>query len=70
MIRITLACVPEHFSIPLHQGVKNGVFKDLGIDVVIKEYTRGTGSMCKALRKKKVEVAIALTEGLISGLSN
>eukprot|EP01080_Neovahlkampfia_damariscottae_P003769 gene3769-6657_t len=68
MEKIKLACVPEHFSIPLHEGVESGIFKELNLDVEIQEYSRGTGSMCKGLQNKKVDVAIALTEGLISDL--
>lgn len=40
------------------------------MDVIVKEYPRGTGSMCKGLADSEIEIAVALTEGLVSDKIN
>ncbi len=74
--------MPEHFSIPFFLGVEKGLFLTKGIEVLlykargdfvflwqlnIHEYPRGTGSMCRGLRNNEIDIAVALTEGVITG---
>lgn len=68
--RLRVAVVPEHFSIPFTIAQDKGIFKKYDLDVQIKEFPRGTGSMCKALADSEIEVAVALTEGLVSDKIN
>jgi len=62
--------VPEHFSIPLEEAVKHGLFKKYNINVELEVFPRGTGSMCRALRHNEIDIAVALTEGIISDIAN
>lgn len=68
---VRIGVVPEHFSTPFHIGTEHKIFEKHGlvqqcVDVI--EHPRGTGSMCKALRENRLDVAIALTEGLLSDM--
>eukprot|EP01135_Chromosphaera_perkinsii_P009608 Nk52_evm58s1810 gene=Nk52_evmTU58s1810 len=58
--------VPEHFNIPFKLGMENGVFKEHLIDAEFVLCPGGTGEMTKKLNDGSVDVAIALTEGLVS----
>lgn len=66
---IRIGVVPEHFSTPFHIGSEHNVFSRYGLNADVIENPRGTGSMCKALRENKLDVAIALTEGLVSDIA-
>lgn len=66
---IRIGVVPEHFSTPFHIGFECNVFGKYGLNVDVIEHPRGTGSMCKALRENKLDVAVALTEGLVSDIA-
>lgn len=65
---IRVAGVPEHFNLPWHLAIEDGAFKDKGLDVMWQDFPDGTGAMCKALRKKEVDVAVILTEGIIKDI--
>jgi sulfonate transport system substrate-binding protein len=65
-MKLHIAVVPEHYSIPFTVGVTEKIFEKNGVDVDIMEYPRGTGSMVKALADDHIDIAIALTEGLVS----
>ncbi|KAJ3147863.1 hypothetical protein HDU86_007858 [Geranomyces michiganensis] len=68
--KIRLGCVPEHFSSPLYQAVESGLFRNAGVEVEIVSCPGGTGEMVNALNDGQIDIAIALTEGLIASLSN
>jgi len=59
---LRVGVVPEHFSVPFFLGKQQGLFES---NVELSEFPRGTGSMCKALSENSIDIAIALTEGLI-----
>jgi len=67
---LRIGCVPEHFSVPFELGQAHKCFTQSGSNVEIVFHPRGTGSMCSALRENKLDVAIALTEGLVLGMFN
>jgi len=69
-VEIRVGVVPEHFSTPFHIGSEQQIFNKHGLvnKVDVIEHPRGTGSMCKSLRENKLDVAIALTEGLLSDI--
>ena len=65
---LRVGVVPEHFSTPFQIGFENRIFQKHNVVVDVIEHPRGTGSMCKDLRENNLDVAIALTEGLVSGM--
>mmetsp|Transcript_29222 Transcript_29222/g.41133 ORF Transcript_29222/g.41133 Transcript_29222/m.41133 type:complete len:295 (-) Transcript_29222:64-948(-) len=68
--RLRVGVVPEHFSLPWYKGQENGTFKKHNVEIQLEVYPRGTGSMCRALRNNELDVAVALTEGIISDIAN
>ncbi|KAI8921120.1 hypothetical protein DFJ77DRAFT_448669 [Powellomyces hirtus] len=67
---IRLGCVPEHFCSPVFQAVQKGVFGQYGLKVEVVNCPGGTGEMVNMLNNDQLDVAIALTEGLVASLSN
>lgn len=72
MTRSTLRVggVPEHFNSPWKLALKEHAFEAVGLSVSFYEFPTGTGSMCKALRQDEIDVAVVLTEGIISDIVN
>ncbi|KAG2234404.1 hypothetical protein INT48_003631 [Thamnidium elegans] len=67
MTTIRIGYVPEHFSTPLYVARDLGFFKDTGVNVEL--VLCGTGEMTSKLQDKSIDLAIALTEGLVAGIS-
>lgn len=63
MIRV--GGVPEHFNYPFYLARDYGLYKKHNIDVDFIIQKCGTGAMISALKQQKVDIIIALTEGLI-----
>ncbi|KAG0339415.1 hypothetical protein BG000_002170 [Podila horticola] len=61
--------VPEHFSSPLHMAVELGFFEREGVVVERVCCPSGTGEMTAKLIDGSLDVAIALTEGLLAGIA-
>lgn len=61
--------VPEHFNLPWHLGIEQGLFAQAGLDLRFHEYPTGTGAMCADLKAGKLDLIVALTEGLISDIA-
>ncbi|KAF9106965.1 hypothetical protein BGX27_008930 [Mortierella sp. AM989] len=61
--------VPEHFSSPLHMAVELGFFEKEGVIVERVCCPSGTGEMTTKLIDGSLDVAIALTEGLLAGIA-
>ncbi|KAF9997185.1 hypothetical protein BGZ80_011425 [Entomortierella chlamydospora] len=61
--------VPEHFSSPLHMAVELGFFEKEGVIVERVCCPSGTGEMTAKLIDGSLDVAIALTEGLLAGIA-
>ena len=68
MKKVTIGGVPEHFNLPWYLTLKNGEYKEKGINLRWNDYPGGTGAMCKALREKNIDIAIILTEGIIKDI--
>ncbi len=68
MKTITIGGVPEHFNLAWYLTLKNGEYKSKGINLRWKDYYGGTGAMCKALRNKEIDLAVVLTEGIITDI--
>ena len=68
MIEIKIGGVPEHFNLAWYLTLKNGEYKNEGINLRWKDYPGGTGEMCKALKNKEIDLAVVLTEGIIKDI--
>jgi ABC-type nitrate/sulfonate/bicarbonate transport system substrate-binding protein len=60
--------VPEHFNLPWYQALANGSLEQEGLQVAWTDYAGGTGAMAKDLRKGDLDVAVALTEGIVADI--
>ena len=67
-IRLKLGGVPEHFNLPIHLAIENGMFSSRGLDIEWVTFPGGTGQMTKALRDGDVDACILLTEGVIADI--
>ena len=68
MKTIHIGGVPEHFNLAWYLALKNGDFKNAGINLRWRDYHSGTGAMCKALRGGEIDMAVILTEGIIKDI--
>lgn len=66
---IRVGGVPEHFNLPWHLAVESGAFAEIGLDLEFIQYPTGTGAMCQDLRDGKIDLAVALTEGLLMDMA-
>lgn len=62
---IKLGGVPEHFNLPIHLAMEEGLFGEKGVEVAWTTFRGGTGQMTKALREGEIDACILLTEGII-----
>ena len=69
MNNLKVGGVPEHFNLPIHLCIEEGLFADAGIAVEWVEYAGGTGAMNAALRAGDIDVAIILTEGVVKDIA-
>lgn len=60
--------VPEHFNLPWHLALEAGKFEAEGLSVSYQDYPGGTGAMTRALAEQQLDIAIVLTEGIISAI--
>ncbi|MCD2258956.1 substrate-binding domain-containing protein [Psychroserpens luteolus] len=68
MKTIKIGGVPEHFNLAWYLTLKNGEYKEEGINLRWKDYFGGTGAMNKALREGEIDIAVILTEGIIKDI--
>ncbi|MGH1387160.1 substrate-binding domain-containing protein [Kordia sp.] len=68
MKKINIGGVPEHFNLAWYLTLKERSYEKEGINLRWKDYPGGTGAMCKALRNKKIDIAVILTEGIIKDI--
>jgi sulfonate transport system substrate-binding protein len=68
MKKVNIGGVPEHFNLAWYLTLKDGEYKEEGINLRWKDYHSGTGQMCKALRNKEIDIAVILTEGIIKDI--
>jgi ABC-type nitrate/sulfonate/bicarbonate transport system substrate-binding protein len=69
-MKVRVGGVPEHFNLAWHLAIEQKHFSNKGIDIDWKDVPGGTGAMCKALRNDELDIAIALTEGMVSDIMN
>jgi sulfonate transport system substrate-binding protein len=65
-MKVRVGGVPEHFNLAWHMAIEGSQFSNIEIDW--HDIPGGTGAMCKALRAGELDMAIALTEGVISDI--
>lgn len=65
---VNIGGVPEHFNLAWYLTLKNGEYKDEGINLRWKDYFGGTGAMNKSLRDGEIDMAVILTEGIIKDI--
>jgi len=65
---IRVGGVPEHFSLPFRLAFENGLITEKEMTFV--EQPGGTGQMIKRLVEDELDVAIALSEGLVMASEN
>lgn len=70
MKNIIIGGVPEHFNLPWYIGLKNKEYQKQNVNLRWKDFPDGTGAMCEALRKKEIDMAVILTEGIIRDIIN
>eukprot|EP00052_Salpingoeca_macrocollata_P014618 m.115173 g.115173 ORF g.115173 m.115173 type:complete len:659 (-) comp19381_c0_seq4:28-2004(-) len=61
--------VPEHFNLAWHLGIERNIFDKHGVEVQFQDIKEGTGAMIQALKDDKVDVIVALTEGLVADIA-
>ncbi|MES2559548.1 MAG: substrate-binding domain-containing protein [Bacteroidota bacterium] len=69
-MKVRVGGVPEHFNLAWHLAIEQQHFANQGITIDWKDVPGGTGAMCKALRNNELDIAIALTEGVVSDIMN
>lgn len=60
--------VPEHFNLPWHQAMEQGLFQEQGLEINWQDYPGGTGAMAKDLRNGDLDLAVLLTEGMVADI--
>lgn len=60
--------MPEHFNLAWYLTLKNGEYKERGINLRWEDYHGGTGQMTAALRNGEIDMAVILTEGIIKDI--
>ncbi len=68
MKKVNIGGVPEHFNLAWYLTLKNGEYKEEGINLRWHDYYGGTGAMCKGLRDGDIDIAVILTEGIIKDI--
>ncbi len=68
--QIRVGGVPEHFNLPWHLAIENQKFENQKITLQWQDFPDGTGAMCKALRHQEIDIAVILTEGIITDIAN
>jgi len=60
--------VPEHFNLAWHLAIENNWFAERGIAIEFIDVPGGTGAMSQMLRNNEIDIAIALTEGIVADI--
>jgi len=70
MTTLRIGGVPEHFNLPWHLALEDGMFKAAGVDLEWVTVPEGTGAMNKMLRDGELDLAVILTGGVIKDIAN
>ena len=67
--RLTIGGVPEHFNLPWHLAIEEGLFADAGIDLHWTDCLGGTGEMTRGLAEGTLDLALPLSEGAVAAIA-
>lgn len=70
MINVRVGGVPEHFNLAWHLAIESGAFKKHNINIEWIDVPGGTGAMTKSLENGELDLAIALTEGVVKAIAS
>ena len=70
MKKIQIGGVPEHFNLPWYLTLRDKAYSKKNINLRWKDFPGGTGTMCKALREREIDMAVILTEGIVRDIAN
>ncbi|EDV19550.1 4-amino-5-hydroxymethyl-2-methylpyrimidine phosphate synthase [Trichoplax sp. H2] len=68
-MEIKIGGVPEHFNTPLHIAKEQGQFLQSGFNVELISCPGGTGEMIEGLKTGRLDMVMALTEGLVASIA-
>lgn len=68
MKQLRIVGVPEHFNLPWHMAIEEGLFAQAGIDLVWTDIPEGTGRMSQMLIEGETDLAVILTEGITKSI--
>ena len=68
MLMLRVGGVAEHYNLPWQLVKESGKLEDIGIDLQWRDCLGGTGEMTKLLRNSELDMAILLTEGIVSDI--
>ena len=69
MKTVKIGGVPEHFNLAWYLTLKDGQYKQEGINLRWEDYPGGTGAMSEALRTGAIDMAVILTEGIVKDIA-
>ena len=69
MISLRVGGVPEHFNLPWHLCLEEGLFEKQGLAVEWTDFPGGTGAMTRELRHNGLDIALVLTEGIVADIA-
>ncbi|TDP62883.1 ABC-type nitrate/sulfonate/bicarbonate transport system substrate-binding protein [Bradymonas sediminis] len=65
MKKLIIGGVPEHFNLPWQIAIGEKKFEAEGVELVWRDFPKGTGDLNRALRAKEIDLAVILTEGIV-----
>lgn len=68
MINLRAGSVPEHFTLPWHLAMEAEELQTSEFSISWQDYPGGTGAMMADLRSGILDIAIALTEGVVADI--
>ncbi len=66
--RLTIGGVPEHFNLPWHLAIEEGLFAEAGIELHWRDCPGGTGEMTRGLAEGALDLALPLSEGAVAAI--
>lgn len=69
-MKIRVGGVPEHFNFPWILAIEKNLFSAIGIELEWVNCGGGTGEMTNLLRNNEIDVAVLLTEGIVTDIIN
>ncbi len=68
MLMLRIGGVPEHYNLPWHLMIESGKLNEIGVNLCWQDCPGGTGEMTSLLNAKELDLAVLLTEGIVSDI--